>query len=738
MAELSSRTLAADHAPFLQVDPPSMATPSADVPRLTQYLRIAARQRWVIVASIVTAVLVGLAITLLMTPKYTAVATIEIARESNKVVNIEGVEPQSEAMGLEFYQTQYGLLSSRTLAERVAEELKLVDDKTFFQLFRVKLDKLFPLDATPPSVAREARRRKAGQVLLDHLSISPVRGSSLVNINFTSPDAAFSARVSNAWAVDFIKSNLERRFEASSYARAFLEDRLEQTRQRLETSERALVKYAAAERIINLPASAGSQRDEQERSLTSEDLALLNTSLAEATAARIQAEARWREAKPTGGATAPEALTNVAITNLRRDRAVLAAEYSKLQQQFGPDYPQVRAAKSQLADLDRSISREEGRIGTSLQQTFSEALEREEGLRARVEELKSRFLDLRRRSIQYNIYQRDVDTNRQLYEALLQRYKEIGVAGGIGTNNISLVDRAYPPRRPSSPRLLLNSLLALLAGTVVGIALALAREQVDEAISDPADVGRELGMPLLGTVPKSRDLTPVDALLDPKSSLVEAYLTVQTSLDFTTSHGSPRSLVITSTRPGEGKSTTALALARTAVRARKKVVLIDGDMRKPSAHRLLGMNNVTGLSNFLAGEASLAAILQQAEGDLFVITSGPQPPNAADLLAGDRLKALLAELMTQYDRIIIDGPPVMGLADAPLISSMVEGVVFAVEAHGSKSGLIKLAVNRLVAAHGRVLGAVLTKFEAQRSTFGYGYDYGYGYGGRSTKADAEL
>lgn len=397
--------------------------------------------------------------------------------------------------------------------------------------------------------------------------------------------------------------------------------------------------------------------------------------------------------------------------------------------QFEPGYPAARAIQSQIDQLDRSIGREESRVSGSAQADYREAVERERALQAKVEELKSSYLDLRRRSIQYNIFQQEVDTNRALYDGVLQRFKEIGVAGGVGVNNVSVVDRADVPPRPSSPKLLINLAIALLVGLVLGAMAAFALEQIDEAIADPAEIERRLGLPVLGSVPKVEGQTPKEALLDRKSEMVDAYLAIQTNLGFTTEHGVPRSLAVTSTRPAEGKSTTALALATMLARAQRRVILVDGDMRSPSVHHLGGVGHDRGLSNFLAGQDDLATLTFPMDDLGFTaMTAGPIPPNAAELLTGNRLSLLLARLLETYDHVIIDSPPVMGLADAPLIASRVEGVVYAVESHGIRSSMVKTALSRLAATNANVIGGVLTKFEARKGSAGYGYDYGYNYG----------
>lgn len=708
---------------------PAALTSGDTMPVIRQYLRVALRWRYVILGAVAACVIVGLILTLLMTPKFTATSTIEIARESNQVTNFQSVERDASDTDQEFYETQYGLLRSRILAERVATQLRLVDDKTFFERFGVDQSEAAfrEVNGRYGAEGRPARQRIAGEVLLNNISIAPTRLSRLVEIRFTSADAAFSQKVANAWAENFIQTNLERKVQATSYGRNLLQRELGQAKERLDESQRQLVSYAEQQRIINLPAQGSGDKQTAERSIVVDELAALNSALSEATADRIQAEARFRAAG-RGGQSA-EALRNPAINTLRQRRAELAAEYQRLMVQFEPSYPPARAIRSQLTELDRSILREESRVSGSVQAEYRQATERENVLRERVERLKSSYLDLRRRSIQYNIYQQEVDTNRALYDGLLQRFKEIGVAGGVGINNVTVVDPADIPQEPSSPRLVLNLALALLIGLGIGGALAFGLEQMDEAIADPGEVERRLGLPLLGSVPKVEGVAPRDALLDRKSDLVDAYLAIQTSLGFTTEHGVPRSLAVTSTRPAEGKSTTALAVATMLTRAHKRVILVDGDMRSPSIHYLGNVDNDRGLSNFLSGQEDIGQLtFTMSDLGFTAMSAGPIPPNAAELLTGHRLELLIERLLEDYDHVVIDSPPVMGLADAPLIASRVEGVVYAVESHGIRSSMVKTALLRLTAANAHILGGVLTKFEARKAHYGYGYEYGYGYG----------
>lgn len=707
---------------------------SARVPVLLQYLEIARRRKWVIIGFVIGAFLLGLLASLLMTPKYTASATIEIQREARNFTNVSGVEPQQTSpVDNEFYQTQYGLLRARSLADAVATDLKVVDSADFFQTYKSRYaDKWFNNGRLIPGAStRERRTREAGQLLLNRITIDPARLSRLVEISFASPDPTFSKRVVDSWADNFIDLTLKRRFDTTAYARRFLEQRLNQLRSRLDQSQRQAVDYAAQQSIVSIPASTPATEDggiTGERPVLADDLAILNRELARATADRVVAQSRLS----ANGGAAREALENQGISQIRARRAELAAEYAKMLEQFEPGYPPARALRSQIDRLDQSLATEETRVRRSIDDTYRASLAREVALRNQVNQLKAGVLDLRRRSIQYDMLQRDVDTSRQLYDALLQRYKEIGVAGGVGVNNISIVDYAELPQKPSSPKLFLNLLLALVVGLVAGAVAAFVMEQIDQAISDPDDVENQLGFPLLGTLPKLGDGTPYEALEDRRSELTEAYFSLLTSLSFSTDHGAPRSLAVTSTSPAEGKSTTTYAIAHSLARSKKKVVLIDADMRSPSIHDLLSLDNKRGLSNFLAGDNDTQKLIQTTARDgLFVVAAGPPPPSPSELLAGDRLEQLIAALLREFDHVLIDAPPVVGLADAPLIASKVEGTVFVVESRSTHRNAVRVSLNRLAAANATIIGVALTKFEAKHGITNYGYGYGYGYGNPS-------
>ena len=698
------------------------------------YWRLVLRWRWLILAIVLFTVIAAFVTTMLMTPKYEATSTIEIARQQQNIVQVEGVEPATNPTDMEFYETQYSLLEARSLAERVAKTLQLVNTHAFLTVFDAVPESSLLEDGGPKRLTakeRLAREETVVDILLENVTIEPTRGSALVDVSFTSPDPALSQRVANAWTQQFIASNLDRRFEATSYAREFLEKRLE-AQSAVEELGRALVGYASNQRIVTVQ-TGGSETPgapPPERPLVADDLASINAELNRAVAERISASSKLG---PSG--VGSDVISSPTLAQLRQQRATAAAEYASLLAKFSPEYPAAAAVKSQIENLDRSIAAERSLVSGGVRREYQSALQREEALRARVEQLKGEALDLKRRNIQYDILKREADTNRQLYDALLQRYKEIGIAGGVGVNNVLIVDPADLPENPSSPNLPLNIALGLVLGLLVAGIVVFVLEQFDDAVKDLESARRVLPVPVLGAVPVLLDGEPREVLRDRKSALSEAYLSIQTSLRFATDHGVPRSIAVTSTKAAEGKSTTCYALAQSLARTGQRVALIDADMRSPSVHRIFGIDNDRGLSNFMAGEQNIVSLIRhQEESGIGVITAGPQPPNAGELLTSGRLSVLITRLLEDYDHVMIDSPPVLGLADAPLIGSQVEAVVFTVESHGAKTGAVLAALSRLRAASANVVGAVLTKFEQRKAQYGYGFEYEYGYGQRESAA----
>ena len=709
-------------------------------PVLVEYLEVLRRRKWAIAGVLAAAVIAALVLTLLTRPTYTATTQVQVSREQNNVTDVRGVESENTGRDLEFYQTQYELLEARSLAQRVVRNLRLARNENFWTAHGIDIDALDEAaagaaasntngsieGATDPRAASDLRERLAIETLLKHIAINPIRGSSLIDVTYSSYDPALSAQIANAWVSEFIAQSIARKFDSTAEARSFLEGRLDELRGRVEDSERALVDFATARNIVTVTTNSIASGTAQigERTLAAENLQGLNQQLIAATGERVEAEAL---ARSNGSAQ-----TNSTLARMREQRAIVAAEHAQLMAQFEPGYPRALALRSQVAELDRAITTEEARINRGASEALMAAKQRQTDLQARVNNLADQVLAQRRDAIQYNIYQREADTNRQLYDSLLQRYKEIGVAG-VSASNIAVIDRARPAQRPSSPNLLLNLVLALIAGAIGAAGLVFALEQSTEGLTDPSKLQAALGVPLLGSVPQVADHEdPTDLVADPKTEIAESYIAIRSSLAFTTTHGVPSSFMLVSSQPAEGKSLSSLALALALGRMGKRVLFIDADLRNPSGHSYMRTHRKFGLSNYLAGDDNVQALIQTLHHpNVHLMASGPSVPSAAELFSSERLRTLVSEMTKEYDHVVVDSAPVIGLADAPLVSQAVEAVVFVAEAGRVSVRGLNSALDRMRAASAPIVGAILTKLDQRSSQYGYGYSYSYSYSSRT-------
>jgi capsular exopolysaccharide synthesis family protein len=685
------------------------------------------RSRIKLLITIVIALLIGLLVTFLSTPIYRAEARIQIDQQSAQILAGTDVEPNDSIMdGDRFLQTQLDVIKSRTLARQVAESLGLYRNNEF-------LEKMHITPADEPRGAytlTQTRREQVVDALQKNLSIELPVDSRVAVISVDSPDRQLSARVANSFADSYIVSNVQRKFNTSAYARQFLEGQLRQTRQRLEESERAQIAYARSAGLIDPSSGAAEGQQSGPRSLTTANLVSLNQAYGQAVTGRIAAEQRWREASGTALLSQPEVLSNAAIQTLIQERAKLQGEYAQNAKRYLSGYPGQTQAAAQIDTLTAQIDRLARGIRDGIRQQFQIAASQEQALERDLNRLKGNTLTEQGRGVQANILRREVDTNRALYDALLQRYKSVSATAGVSSNNVSIIDRADPPIRPVSPRLLLNLALALFTGLLLGVGYVVLREHFDDAIRSAEDIDKELGTSLIGLVPMlGADQSPNAELQKVRSDFSEAYYALRAALELSTPSGAPHTLMVTSSGPSEGKSTTSYALARGFAQIGRRVMLVDADMRKPAQHRILNRANNVGLANLLARQATLHDVLQQTDTpNLDFIPAGPVPVNPAELIAGSGFTGLIDQIKGNYDIILIDSPPVVGLADAPTLASHVEATLFVVQANHARGRQARVAISRLKMARAYVVGAVLTKFDARASghTDDYGYSYSYG------------
>ncbi|MBB4153895.1 capsular exopolysaccharide synthesis family protein [Sphingomonas jinjuensis] len=677
------------------------------------------RNRWIILGIIGTCLAIGLAASMLTVPRYRASASVQIDQRVAKVLGTEDDDnvATSSADADRYLQTQVDVLKSRALAIRVADALRLTGDADFLAAAAIKRE-----DRSPESL------RLAVIDALDRgLTVTLPRNSRVVTISFASRSPTVSAKVANAYVAEFIESSLQRRFDQSAYARNFLSQQLAQAKERLEQSELSTNAYARQQRLIDASSAAGgaSNPGSAPRSITAADLVQLNQVHNEAQATRLQAQERWERARATPLMSLPDVLSNQAIQELTRQRAEREAAYRQERERHKPDYPTVREAQAAIDAIDRQIRGIANGILGSIRYSYETAAAQERALGTRIDQLKGATLSEQDRSVRFNILKREADTNRELYDGLLQRFREISAASGATNNNIAVIDQAEAPARPFAPRPLVNLGIGALVGLLLAGLAATLRERLDDSIREPGDTERKLALPLLGVLPRATDDDPMRDIAKPRSPLAEASQALRTSLELTSPEGMPHVTLLTSSRQGEGKTTSAVLIALMLAQAGKRTLLIDADLRKPSLHKYLGLGNATGLSTLLAGQAEGAAVVQATAAErLSVITSGPMPPDPAQLLGSSALPDAIAAFAGSYDRIVVDAPPVLGLADAPRLASIVDGVIFVVEANRAHRGGAKAALKRLEGGRATVIGAVLTKFNR---SVGYGYDY-YGYG----------
>ncbi len=690
------------------------------------YLGLALKYRWLILAFCGAALAIGFIITFTSTPIYQATVTIQIDRQAPKIVKLDTPVSDGED-ALRFYQTQYDLLKSRSLAERVATDLDLGHASDFLDPPSTsawgKLRSLIFRSKTATDDKRNFEQRKAvaAGMVQSGLSIASVNNSSLVRISFDSPSPAWAQRIANGVADSYVTSNLERRYGATTYARKFLKNRLEELKLKLEESEKALVAYADQKQLI----SGGGNSKESKESLADSDLAALNAALQKVVAERIYAQEQWEQADNSEGLGLPQLLDDTAIKALRTQRAALVADYQNKLSTFKPAYPDMMRLKAQIDQIGQEIKSAADVIKQSLKARYESALQQETLLKKKMDEVKRGVLDTRNKEIQYNILKREADTNRTLYEGLLQQYKDVGVAGAVGTNNVAVIDRAQLPGGPYKPDLRSSLLKSFGLGLLAAAAAIALFELLDDTFKSPEEIEEQLGLSVLGVIPYTDG--DIRAEFSTSSPIGEALRSFRTALQFSTDQGAPKSIVVTSAQPGEGKSTTALALAVNFAQLGMKVLLIDADLRNPSQHRNLQRNNGVGLSNYLAGSAMPGSIFHETNVDgLYFMPSGPLPPNPAELLAGPKMMSLISTASEKVDTVILDAPPVMGLADAPLLASMASGTLLVIATADTRRGVVKSALKRLHFARARMVGAVMNKCDF-RANYGYGYGYGYGY-----------
>ncbi|QTR45115.1 polysaccharide biosynthesis tyrosine autokinase [Thiothrix litoralis] len=686
------------------------------------------QRKWLLLGIALTTFLAAIVLTMTSPNVYRATTTLQVTPEDGPALNLgEGTgaarAPMSER---EFYQTQTELLRSERLTKNTLDKLGIssrfeADDslksRAYDWLASVKRDLTGDVVVDDKTHVMEENFKRS-------LSIYPVENSQIFKISYDHRDPKLAADVVNTLADSYKQMNFDLRNERVAHTKEILSDKLAAAKSELEASENKLVAYAKKQGIITL---------DGDRSSASGVMDGFNAALTEATGARIAAEAAFNRSKNVAGAD--RTLENPAIQALKEELARSQAEYRDKSRLFKPGFPEMQQLQGRISELRSEISKESASIDSTargkLQAEFEAAKQREAKLKAEVKKQEGVLIGQRDKSPEYNTLERKVEADRRNYDSLLTSLGEVRRAEDSGASNVAVVDVASVPSKPYSPNIPLNLAMGAAIGLLLGLLAAVLAEIMDDRIRSVEDMRRALGsIPLLGVVPyisgrKNKNVLALRGQVG-SSFMLEAFRSLRENILMmkAPSHqGLALLMNVTSPAPSEGKTTTAVNLATVFAYTGKRVLLIDCDMRHPEAHNKLGLENRVGVSDFLLGEKDVSDLIQETTvQNLSAISAGSAVPNPTELLASDRFTELLSEVEGMFDHIILDGPPVMGLADALIISNRTGNTVF-VSAYGQTGKRnLKDAMGRLHQAQCNIIGSVLTKMKSPEVSNKY---YGY-------------
>lgn len=697
---------------------PELATRATERDLSLQHVwDILKKHKWLILSALLLGILLAFLVTKLTPPSYQANATIKIEREPTRVVEFGQIHNTDQKDSIDILQTEYELLKSRALAERVIKQMGLADELLTADKPVFSLSGLF--GGENKAVTDDASKlREAAEKFSKKLFVQPLEQSRLVKIYFEAPTAAQSANITNTLINTYVGMRNEAYTETGDYAKGYLDQQIEKTRNDLTQSEQRLFDYAKKKNILNI---------DDTQTVNVEKLTDMNKALADAERRRIQTESKYNQLKATGGNR--DALDNLAIQNMKNTLANLEAEYQEKSRLFKPDYPDMQRLSSQIADMRNTINTETASVTSAIKAEYLAAKEEENKLQGRLGKLNNELMQIQDKSIEYNALKREVETNRQLYDELLQRMREVNVASGANPSIVRIIDEAQTPLQRYRPNTSLNLLIGLLGGLLGGIALAFLREGMDDNIHSDEDMEKFTALPVLGAIPDASKLPETTLALktlnEPRSEVAEAYRIVVTNLGASLKKEKGNSVLITSIEPGEGKSTTAINIAYAYARMRYKVLLVDADMRCPTLHHKLGLTNNVGLSDYLDNSIDLPNIHSiGSDTGLHILTAGTETSDPVGLLSSNHMLALMGIAARRYHYIIIDAPPLKGFADPLVLSAMSTATVLLVSPKTSNRRIINAALKQLKRAGGNLTGFL--RMKVRRTTIGqHYYDHYY-------------
>ncbi len=685
-------------------------------PHLRDYIEILFRRKWIVIVFFISVVGVVTLGSFLMKPVYKATSTLQIKRVTPNIVTFKD-DYQAERLEKDYYLTQYKVLKSRNLAGRVITKLSSEKEPEFSNSGLISSA---ILEEYQERVQEGDRKGVLIDAFLGKLEVEPIKSSQLVNVSFLSRNPVFATKVTNTVADEYIRFTLESQLEPTQQARGRLEKEVEAMKARLEESEEQFNEYIARSQIIFL------KKEKDPESLLSRKLSELSKEFDRAIADRITKEAIYREVEKSG-VNYSVVLQNPLIQSLTMEYTKLESEYFNLLKVHKPEYPKMQRLEKQIEQMKRRIEGEEQKIVDSLDSDYNIALTRERYLSSVIEKLRHDVIAYQQKMVHYQILKREVETNRDLYNSLLQRLKEVGVSTTLTESNIQILDRAEVPRKPYRPQKALNIGLSLILGLFGGVFLAFFAEYFDNSVKNVDDIEKKSRLPVLGMVPISKT-NPKELISDNSNDngpFAEAFRSLGTYIRFTSTQKPPKQILVTSPLAKDGKTLLSTNIAKSFVSLFGKGIVVDADLRRPSIHSFFNLDNSTGLSSFLSGATEYNGLIKKSPCSGFdVITSGPIPANPHELLNSSRMKELVDALSAKYDYVIIDSAPVLGISDSLILTQFIEAVLVVVKAANTPRDALIQTIKLLNGVNAKILGLVLNGLDLKRR---YGYSYGHAY-----------
>jgi len=685
---------------------------------LRDYLRTIYKRRYTVYTFFTIVFVVVVIGTFSTTPVYKA--TTEVLIEKVEPSNLSMMYPYYFSYDPAFYETQYQLIKSASVAQKVVEMLGL--ERTYGSYFPDERDAFSDLD-------EDAQRTWLAGIISGNISVSSIKDSKIVSISYMSESPEFAALVANSVAKAYISEILDMKMSSTRYALEWMSKKAEEEKTKLEKSERALQDYMRANDIITL---------QDKIAITPEKLSEFNTQLIQAQTKRKEMESLYQKImnNPISDAeTIPAISSDPTIASLRSEILKSEQNLEELAKKYGQKHPTMIRAREDLKTLKEKREQQIRRVIQSIKNEYELSKSKEESLRAALASSKNEALSLNEKFIQYGVLLREVETNRQLYDALIKRIKEQSVTEEIQTVNVWVVEKAQIPQIPVKPKKSLNILLGIIVGLFGGVGLTFFFDYLDNTIKSPDDVETRLGLAVLGIVPflHSKDGNIEELLIQkPQSSFSEHYKNLRTSLLLSSASKPPQNILVTSMGPEEGKTVTSMNLALTIAESDYSVLLIDSDLRKPRVHSIFGLSNEKGLSTYLAGTSQNIDVIKGPKDNLSIIPAGPLPPNPSELLSSYKLHELIGVLRERYDIIIWDSPPLLTVTDGLILSRVLDGTVIVTKAGKTtfeivQRGLKAIRGRRADDPGSHILGVVINGIDVKKSDYYYYKDYYHGY-----------